>query len=127
MGMMAHSMSIKLIPNNHLFSSYSSSAILFINQTGFFSKWKTFFNNQNNIDRTIKPFCIHGYRGEELIEVWNNIYQTNLTLTPTNILASRFTSFSSFYFKLLFLVSFSVIIPFFLFFFLKNRNERKNT
>jgi hypothetical protein len=85
MGILAYSMSIKLIPNNQLFSSYGSSSILFNNnQTGFLSKWKTFFNNEKNFDSTIKPICIHGYRGEELINIWNNIYQTNLSL-PVNI------------------------------------------
>jgi hypothetical protein len=80
MGLLAYSMSIKLIPNNDLFSSYGSSVILLNNQSGFFSKWKNFFNNEINLNSTVKPFCIHGYRGEELIDIWNNIHQTNLTL-----------------------------------------------
>jgi hypothetical protein len=80
MGILAYSMSIKLIPNNDLFSSYGSTDILSNNQTGFFSKWIKFFTSENNLQSTIKPICIHGYRGEELIEIWNRIYQTNLTL-----------------------------------------------
>jgi len=80
MGILAYSMSIKLIPNNDLFSSYGSTDILSNNQTGFFSKWKNFFTSENNLQSIIKPICIHGYRGEELIEIWNRIYQTNLTL-----------------------------------------------
>jgi len=80
MGLLAYSMSIKLIPNNELFSSYGSRVISLNNQTGFFSRWKTFFTNEFNSKSTVKPICIHGYRGEELIQIWNKIYQTNLTL-----------------------------------------------
>jgi hypothetical protein len=80
MGLLAYSMSIKLIRNNELFSSYSSSPILSNNQTGFFSKLKIFFDNQMKSNSTIKPICIHGYRGEQLIDVWNQIHHTNLTL-----------------------------------------------
>ncbi|CAF3936543.1 unnamed protein product [Rotaria sordida] len=83
-GLLAYSMSIKLIPNNNLFSSYGSSTILFSNQTGFFSKLKSLFINQINFNSTNKPICIHGYRGEELIQIWNDIYQTNLTLSIIN-------------------------------------------
>ncbi len=72
MAILAYSMSIKLIPNNDLFSSYSSS--------GIFSKWKRFFTGENELQSTTKPICIHGYRGEELIEIWNEIHQTNLIL-----------------------------------------------
>ncbi|CAF3638816.1 unnamed protein product [Rotaria sp. Silwood1] len=84
MGLVAYSMSIKLIPNNNLFSSYASSMILLNNQIGFFSKFKRFVINQINLNSTDKPFCIHGYRGEELIQIWNGIYQTNLTLPIIN-------------------------------------------
>jgi hypothetical protein len=80
MGILAYSMSIKLIPNNNLFSSYGSGGIFSNNQTGFFLKWKRFFTGENEFQSTIKPICIHGYRGEELINIWNEIYQTNLTL-----------------------------------------------
>jgi hypothetical protein len=80
MGLLAYSMSIKLIPNNELFSSYGSKVISLNNQTGFFSRWKTFFTNEFNSKSMVKPICIHGYRGEELIQIWNQIYQTNLTL-----------------------------------------------
>ncbi|CAF0892950.1 unnamed protein product [Rotaria sordida] len=83
-GLLAYSMSIKLIPNNNLFSSYGSSTILFSNQTEFFSKLKSLFINQINFNSTNKPICIHGYRGEELIQIWNDIYQTNLTLSIIN-------------------------------------------
>jgi hypothetical protein len=79
MGLLAYSMSIKLIPNNDLFSSYGSSWLLFNNESGFFSTWKTFFGNPMNLNSTTKPICMHGYRGEELIQIWNDIYQTNLT------------------------------------------------
>ncbi|CAF3007017.1 unnamed protein product [Rotaria sp. Silwood2] len=80
MGLLAYSMSIKLIPNNDLFSSYGSSTILLNNQTGIFTRFKRYFTNQINLNSTNKPICIHGYRGEELIQLWNDIYQTNLTL-----------------------------------------------
>ncbi len=85
LGILAYAMSIKLIPNNDLFSSYTSTIMNLWNnnQTGFFSKWKLFFNTQKTFDLKVKPICIHGYRGEELIHIWNNIYQTNLTLPVT--------------------------------------------
>ncbi|CAF1095250.1 unnamed protein product [Rotaria magnacalcarata] len=84
MGLLAYSMSIKLIPNNDLFSSYGSSSILLTNQTGILSRLKSFFINSINLNSTSKPICIHGYRGKELIQIWNDIYQTNLTLSIIN-------------------------------------------
>ncbi|CAF4513884.1 unnamed protein product, partial [Rotaria magnacalcarata] len=84
MGLLAYSMSIKLIPNNDLFSSYDSSSILLTNQTRILSRSKSFFTNSINLNSTSKLICIHGYRGKELIRIWNDIYQTNLTLSVIN-------------------------------------------
>jgi hypothetical protein len=80
MGMLAYSMSIKLTPNNELFSSYGSLGIFSNNGTSFLSKCKSFLTGGNQVQSTIQPICIHGYRGDELIKIWNEIYQTNLTL-----------------------------------------------
>ncbi len=46
------------------------------------TRWKNFFIgvNENNFHSTIKSICIHGYCGEELINIWNKIHQTNITL-----------------------------------------------
>ena len=82
MGLLAYSMSIPIIPNNELFSSYSSSIVSFDNQTGgLFSKWKTFFSEQIDMRSSLRPICIHGYRGNDLIQIWNHLYSTNLTLS----------------------------------------------
>ena len=80
MGLLAYSMSIELIANNQLFSSYDSTNDFLRNQTGFFEKWKAFFWKENHVDRTSQPICVHGYRAEKLIHLWNDIYHTNLTL-----------------------------------------------
>ncbi|CAF1288558.1 unnamed protein product [Adineta steineri] len=84
MGLLAYSMSIKLISNNELFSSYGSSIILPDNQPEIFSRLKTFFYNIINSKSAVKPVCIHGYRGEELIDIWNRIHHSNLTLPLLN-------------------------------------------
>lgn len=81
MGLLAYSMSIELIENNQLFSSYNSNGDFYKNQTGFFKRWKKFFTNEIQADRLSQIICVHGYRGEKLIELWNDIYHTNLTLS----------------------------------------------
>ncbi|UJR24031.1 hypothetical protein I4U23_026996 [Adineta vaga] len=84
MGLLAYSMSIELIPNNQLFSSYSSSIVSLNNQTGIFSPWRRFFTNEIDMKSSLKPICLHGYRGKELIHVWNQLHSTNLTLPVIN-------------------------------------------
>ena len=80
MGLLAYSMSIRMIPNNYFFSSYDSSMNLLKNQTSLIQKWKDYFWNDRKFSKSIEPICVHGYRGEKLIHIWNEIYQTNLTL-----------------------------------------------
>jgi hypothetical protein len=80
MGLLAYSMSINLIENNQLFSSSLSSTIQFYNQTRFLSRWKHIFNKKNDFYSTKKSICARGYSTEKLVELWNEIHQTNLTL-----------------------------------------------
>jgi hypothetical protein len=75
MGMLAYSMSIRFVINNQRFSSYSSRFDL--NQTGFISLWRWFIDNE--ITRNKVQICVHGYRGEQLLNIWNKLYKTNLT------------------------------------------------
>jgi hypothetical protein len=49
----------------------------------FFRNGNYFLLHKKKFSLKIIPICIHGYRGEELINIWNNIYQTNLTLRVT--------------------------------------------
>lgn len=65
MGLLAYSLAIQLIENNHLFSSYSSI-------------W-------DRSSKKSQSICLHGYRGNELIQFWNDIYHTNLSLPMTTI------------------------------------------
>lgn len=74
MGLLAYSMSTNLIQNNELFSTK-------FNQTENLSKWKKIFNKKINLNSTKKSICFHGYRAEKLIDIWNQIHQTNLTFT----------------------------------------------
>lgn len=80
-GLLAYSMSIDLIPNNDLFSAYVSPPIMLNNQENTFTRWIRNFFNKNHLNSTKKTICIHGYRGEKLIQVWNQIHQTNLTIS----------------------------------------------
>ncbi|CAF1377424.1 unnamed protein product [Adineta steineri] len=79
MGILAYSMSIKLIENNELFSTSLSSTMYFHNQTKFLSRWKNIFNNRIDFHVDKKPICIRGYHAQKLIQIWNDIHQTNLT------------------------------------------------
>ncbi|CAM2709409.1 unnamed protein product [Rotaria socialis] len=79
MGLLAYSMSIKLIKNNELFSTTLSSINIFNYQNQFLSRWKTIFNNKINFNSTKKSICTRGYRNEKLIQLWNELHQTNLT------------------------------------------------
>jgi hypothetical protein len=73
-------MSIKFIENNQLFSTSLSSKFIFDNQTEISSRWKFIFNNKINFNSEKKSICIRGYKPEELIQLWNQIHQTNLIL-----------------------------------------------
>lgn len=73
MGLLAYSMSIRILSNNDLFSSYDSSM-------NFMKKWKDYLWNDEKSSRMIKPICIHGYRGKELVNLWNEISHSNVTL-----------------------------------------------
>ena len=79
-GLLAYSMSIKPIENNQLFSSYAPSRIVPRQQTGFVAQWRRLFSKSIASNSFPRPICVHGYRGEELIDVWNDIYQSNVTL-----------------------------------------------
>ena len=79
-GLLAYSMSIKPIENNQLFSSYVSSRIVSRHQTGLVARWRKLFSNSIDSTALARPICVHGYRGQELIHIWNDIYQSNLTL-----------------------------------------------
>ncbi len=81
MGLLAYSMSTNLIRNNELFSTSLSTNIYLNNQTEIFSKWKQIFNQKMNLNSTKKSICFRGYRTEKLIHIWNQIHQTNLTLS----------------------------------------------
>ncbi|CAF3536636.1 unnamed protein product [Rotaria sp. Silwood1] len=82
MGLLSYSMSINLIKNNQLFSTSSSSNHFLNNhQYGFLSKLKLFFNNNNNINSTNKSICIRVYHPQKLIDIWNNIHQTNISFS----------------------------------------------
>ena len=77
-GLLAYSMSIQLISNNELFSSYGSYSN---SLRGFFSKLMNFFIDEIDINSLNKSICIHGFREEKLIEIWKKIYPTNLTIS----------------------------------------------
>ncbi|CAF2519917.1 unnamed protein product [Rotaria sp. Silwood2] len=82
MGLLAYSMSTNLIKNNQLFSTSSLSSNHFVNnQYGFLSKWKFLFNYYNHINSTLKPICIRASRAQNLIDIWNNIHQTNISFS----------------------------------------------
>ncbi|CAM4839928.1 unnamed protein product [Rotaria magnacalcarata] len=81
MGLLAYSMSIKLIKNNELFSTTLSSINIFNYQNQILSRRKTIFNNKINFNSTKKPICIRGYRNEKLVQLWNKLHQTNLTFS----------------------------------------------
>ena len=59
LGLLAYAMSIPLIENNRLFSSYASPSS--------FSRW------WNSSSESISPICLHGYRGEDLLRFWNKV------------------------------------------------------
>jgi hypothetical protein len=80
MGILAYAMSIRFVINNQRFSSYSSRFDL--NQTGFKALWRWFIDDE--INRNKMQICVHGYRGEQLLNVWNKLYKTNLTLSLTD-------------------------------------------
>lgn len=83
LGLLAYSMSIRFVGNNDLFSSYGS----------LFSRWRPFDddsyltkivdlfrpNRQAVID---EPICVHGYREQQLIDLWNRIHSSNISLNP---------------------------------------------
>jgi len=66
MGLLAYSMSIKMIENNRLFSSYLS-----------------IWDRLSSKSKSNSSICLHGYRGNDLIQFWNDIYHTNLSLPVT--------------------------------------------
>jgi hypothetical protein len=67
MGLLAYSMSTNLIPNNELFStSLTKKNILF---------------EILNKNKTKNSICYRGFHGENLLDIWNNIHQTNLTFS----------------------------------------------
>lgn len=85
-GLLAYSMSIDILENNHLFSSYSSSSSSNIlrkhhqNKRNFIENLSQWWNSFRLTTKTsIEPFCLHGFRGNDLIELWNDIYQTNIS------------------------------------------------
>ena len=80
-GLLAYSMSINLISNNELFSTSLSEKTIWNNQTEVFSRWKRIFRHKSPFNSTKKSICYRGYRAEKLIELWNNIHQTNLILS----------------------------------------------
>lgn len=61
LGLLANSMSIQLIKNNERFSSSHS-------HLKKESQWNS-------------SICIHGYRNEQLIQFWNEIYRTNVSFS----------------------------------------------
>ncbi|CAF4070147.1 unnamed protein product [Rotaria sordida] len=82
MGLLSYSMSTNLIANNQLFStSLSLNRKLNNNQLRFLYQWKSIFNNQIYFNSTKNPICFRGYRTQKLIDIWNQIHQTNLTFT----------------------------------------------
>ena len=88
-GLLAYSMSIGIVENNHLFSSYSTSAASLLNgknssnRTDLIFRFQRWWNSlglgQGN-DTSLEPLCLHGFRGNELIQLWNHIYRSNLSL-----------------------------------------------
>jgi hypothetical protein len=80
MGLLAYSMSMNLIRNNELFSTSLSSTISFNNQTRLLSRWKEIFHKKFDLNSARKPICVRGYRAQNLIDLWNEIHQTNFTL-----------------------------------------------
>lgn len=85
-GLLAYSMSISIVENNQLFSSYSSSSSIFFEKNSstsnkhwtFFQSWWNSLSKRNV--QSHPPICVHGYRGKDLIQLWNDIYRSNLTL-----------------------------------------------
>ena len=84
MGLLAYAMSTKLIENNQLFLTSDSSTNNFNNPNGILSQWRGIFNSKNNLNSSEKPISLHGYRGEKLVQLWNEIHHMNLTLSSDN-------------------------------------------
>jgi hypothetical protein len=81
MGLLSYSMSTNLIRNNELFSTSLLTKKLFNNQTQIFSKWRNIFNKKTHLNSTKNSICYRGYRAQKLIQIWNEIHQTNLTFS----------------------------------------------
>lgn len=81
MGLLAYSMSVQFIPNNDLFSTSLSAKNIFNNRTDASSGWKRFLRRKADLHSRRKPICYRGYRAEKLIEIWNEIHQTNATVS----------------------------------------------
>jgi hypothetical protein len=86
-GLLAYAMSIRLIDNNRLFSSYGSSSVTSNGSVrrGFLADWKQWWNNEptDSDASRVKPICVHGYRGEALARLWNQLHRTNFTVIDT--------------------------------------------
>lgn len=80
MGLLAYAMSIEPVPNNELFSAYDASILVSQRQSPWWTTWKQYFSNQIDWSSSPRPICVHGYRGEHLLKIWNEIHLTNLTL-----------------------------------------------
>jgi hypothetical protein len=81
MGVLAYSMSINLIRNNELFPTSELSTNIFNNQARILSRWKEIFKKKIDFSSSARPICIHGYQGQKLIDLWNEIHQTHITLS----------------------------------------------
>lgn len=78
LGLLAYSMSIRFIENNQLFST---SNFIFYNQTEILSKLKFIFKKNIHFNSNNKSIFYRGFTPNKLILFWNEIHQTNLTLT----------------------------------------------
>ncbi len=77
-GMLAYSMSTRLIKNNKRFTTHDAN--LYLNQKRFLPLWSRFFDDETNKNET--QICVSGYRGEQLLNIWNKLYKTNLRASP---------------------------------------------
>lgn len=66
MGLLAYSMSIHLVKNNIRVDPFNSKVKWY--ETIFLSLRSFFFGDET-------PFCVAGYRGEQLLSFWNKLHQ----------------------------------------------------